>query len=670
MLQLFDNKYPYTDFHELNLDWIISRLIQLDHKLTNFVSLNTIKYADPIEWDISKQYGTNTVVVDPATGIAYLSTQPVPSGVSIGDTDYWTEIFNLQQIIGNITDNLTLHDNGQSPTLLFPVTAGDWILWNNKLYVTTSDMIAGTALIVGSNIDEANVEDLTKYYTDTVRADLVAIIGALADLQTSDTSSIVNAINSVLSDTAATIGDLNDLTSSDRTSVVNAINSVIDDLSGMIGDLNDLQTTDKTSIVNAINEVNYKIDNSWSAEIYINVTDIDPSLGLVNLVNDGVTDNSAALNSLLSYVSNLAWNRCALFFPAGVYYFNSPVNVPQYIIFIGEGALTTSFRTNNTNSNLFVLGGYNEMRDFNVTCMDASSINAAFEVNGMQCIFERMRIYNFKYAYICNDASGMKTDLVYIQSNVSGAVGFVLNGKCVSSKFNRTTIYASGITNMNGFVYSGDYCMDFVFHECETAFLQYALVLDANTTIYPGDILISSCIFDGMYNSVVRFLNGNNAGNLIITNNWINYRPVTASVTIFNIVSSNNVSIIGNRIASLNSGNSSFIRGITLTGSKHINILNNDFYSLQYIVNANQVSFVNISNNNISNPSGTFGTAMFNIANCDHSSIQGNVSDGAYMYPALIASTTKSIISDNIFNTTSQITYSEATCIIQDNLYY
>ena len=77
---LFDN-FPYTNFHELNLEWILKTLKYIEDTMEQFVALNTIKYADPIQWNITDQYGKNTIVVDPATGNAYLSTQPVPVGV-------------------------------------------------------------------------------------------------------------------------------------------------------------------------------------------------------------------------------------------------------------------------------------------------------------------------------------------------------------------------------------------------------------------------------------------------------------------------------------------------------------------------------------------------------------------------------------------------------------
>ena len=90
------NKFPYTDFHEFNLDWVIKTIKLMGEKLDNFINFNEIKYADPIEWNIATQYQENTVVMDNVNHVAYLSLKPVPAGVSLNDTDYWTVILDLR----------------------------------------------------------------------------------------------------------------------------------------------------------------------------------------------------------------------------------------------------------------------------------------------------------------------------------------------------------------------------------------------------------------------------------------------------------------------------------------------------------------------------------------------------------------------------------------------
>ena len=70
-------QFPYTNFHDLNLNWIIQELQKLTVSVQDFISINAIKYADPIQWDITRQYEKNTVVLD-EDGNAYLSVQPVP----------------------------------------------------------------------------------------------------------------------------------------------------------------------------------------------------------------------------------------------------------------------------------------------------------------------------------------------------------------------------------------------------------------------------------------------------------------------------------------------------------------------------------------------------------------------------------------------------------------
>lgn len=100
---MFD-RFPYTNFHELNLDWIINQMLALKNEVQSIVKQSVIKYADPIEWNITRQYEPTTVVIDTNTNIAYMSTQPVPAGIAITDTDYWLPIFDMSQIVDIIND--------------------------------------------------------------------------------------------------------------------------------------------------------------------------------------------------------------------------------------------------------------------------------------------------------------------------------------------------------------------------------------------------------------------------------------------------------------------------------------------------------------------------------------------------------------------------------------
>ena len=73
----FGNQYPYTDFHELNLDWIIKRMRKLEIDMDEFKVVNNITFSG--QWDITKQYPAWTIVND--NNIGYVSIKPVPVGV-------------------------------------------------------------------------------------------------------------------------------------------------------------------------------------------------------------------------------------------------------------------------------------------------------------------------------------------------------------------------------------------------------------------------------------------------------------------------------------------------------------------------------------------------------------------------------------------------------------
>nr|DAD57234.1 MAG TPA: tail spike protein [Bacteriophage sp.] len=177
------HKAPYTNFHDLNLDWIMEVLNEFNTKLTNFVSLATIKYANPIQWDITSQYEANTVVVD-SNGNAYLSVQPVPSGVSLDRTEFWTKIGNFDELWADVKKAITPNDEGHSPTATADRAVNDLVWVNGALVRVTKTMSAGDAYVPGSNCVSSSTNEVLNYLITAFNEGLSAEKAAREDADT------------------------------------------------------------------------------------------------------------------------------------------------------------------------------------------------------------------------------------------------------------------------------------------------------------------------------------------------------------------------------------------------------------------------------------------------------------------------------------------------------
>ena len=391
---LFDH-FPYTNVHELNLDWIMEQLLTLKTTIEQFVSINALKYADPIQWNITKQYEKNTIVIDPLTGTAYISVQPVPSGVAITNTDYWTVVFDLGSFVVRAAKNFT--DKFEEETTLtatFPSNVNDWIIWGDVLYRVTAPIIAGDQYVIGSNIEHFTAED---------------VIGHIQDLNTIDKSNLVAAINEVLQ-------------------------TLID----TCGDLNDLNTVDKTNLVAAINELDSKI--------FLTPEDF-------GAVGDGVTDDTAAVQAALDTNENVLCKNTYLI-TSNIYIKhigNIDEDRRQSIFgggkFLMDNAQFEGYATKN--------GGVNFI-DIMFEGVDRTSTTPAFFPSDytIRMDFIRCKFTNFMYA-IKADTSHANPSLGWVQELhlrnciiIDCDYGVYINGNCWELIFNETrfnTITYNGI---------------------------------------------------------------------------------------------------------------------------------------------------------------------------------------------------------------------------------
>lgn len=175
---MFNTRWPYTDFHNLNLDWILETLKKQNRAIADFISLNSITYANPLQWDITRQYPKNQVVLD-TNGDGYLSVQPVPVGVEIDNTEYWTKIGNFSELWSTVKLAITEADEGLKTTASADRASGDLVWLNNTLYVCTTAITRGT---------EYGTNNTAKTTIDARLANLAQAVGTLqnnvADINT------------------------------------------------------------------------------------------------------------------------------------------------------------------------------------------------------------------------------------------------------------------------------------------------------------------------------------------------------------------------------------------------------------------------------------------------------------------------------------------------------
>ena len=159
---LFDH-FPYTNVHELNLDWLLTMMKALEAEWDAFTAGNSLTFADPLQHDTSKTYAKNTIVID-GTGNSYVSLQAVPVGVGLQNGDYWLMVFDYEAFIEKVNKNFTANYYRGSYRATSAMAIGDWLTVDDVLCKATAAIAADDVLEVGVNIEHFTLEDFIKAF--------------------------------------------------------------------------------------------------------------------------------------------------------------------------------------------------------------------------------------------------------------------------------------------------------------------------------------------------------------------------------------------------------------------------------------------------------------------------------------------------------------------------
>ena len=316
------HKAPYTNFHDLNLDWIIEVLNEFNTKLTDFVSLATIKYADPIQWDITNQYEANTVVVD-SNGNAYLSVRPVPSGVSLDRTEFWTKIGNFDELWADVKKAITPIDEGHSPTATADRAVNDLVWVNGSLVRVTKAMTAGDAYVPGSNCVSSSTNEVLHYlitaFNECLSAEQTARENADTQLQTA-----IDAEQTAREDADNQLQTAIDAEQTARKDADNKLQTAID--------------AEQTNREDADNQLQNSINQM---QTYVSA----PGAGIKANDPSAAAQNTSTLQQLLDAGKTV-------FFPSGTYYMSAALYMKRGCGIIGENMRDTALIWNTASNGI------------------------------------------------------------------------------------------------------------------------------------------------------------------------------------------------------------------------------------------------------------------------------------------------------------------------------
>lgn len=216
--KLFRSVIPVAYDDSISYYEMVSKVIEV---MQQYIETSSISYADPIQWDITKQYPRNTVVVT-VNGDGYLSTQPVPIGIDIDNEDYWTKIGNFSELWGSVKLAITPVDEKLKTNASAARAVNDLVWLNNDLYVITKAMDAGTRYIEGTNCKKTNIGEQLNDLNTKVESNKSSVDDSIKKINTNIENINTNLNKKIDKDTVGNLdqtvgGKMNQTVSGDYT---------------------------------------------------------------------------------------------------------------------------------------------------------------------------------------------------------------------------------------------------------------------------------------------------------------------------------------------------------------------------------------------------------------------------------------------------------------------
>lgn len=338
--KLFRSVIPVAYDDSISYYEMVSKVIEV---MQQYIETSSISYADPIQWDITKQYPRNTVVVT-VNGDGYLSTQPVPIGIDIDNEDYWTKIGNFSELWGSVKLAITPIDEKLKTTASAARAVNDLVWLNNDLYVITKAMDAGTRYIEGTNCKKTDIGEQLNDLNTKVDNNKSSVDDSIKKINTDIKNINTNLNNKIDKDTdgnlVQTVTGAYSLNSGATAVKVDSLNAEFDST------VSDRTIIKATEITKPVDVGNFNGGVKLHGQIYTqaNITHFNDLFDKW-VIKDGFNRdfNVAVLRTGVKYTS----------IP------NSPVDIRTYqdLKMDGTDDITTTINTHTKNEPLFIPAG-------------------------------------------------------------------------------------------------------------------------------------------------------------------------------------------------------------------------------------------------------------------------------------------------------------------------